>query len=193
MPEFEEESNLSVVAGGVSVEIKSDTAARAHGDESTDTVESVTASEEERARCALKRGRMPVSVAQKKTSQKSVSVDDVCKDAIGTRKNEPAAVHKSTTVVENDMNKREKENRDFCGCRKHGEKPITMKEKGPQKQDSCKCKDGALRKLIKKILHFFGLRKKCEQCEHEQKPRQYRRRSYNQRKGNGRNGHRQVE
>jgi hypothetical protein len=193
MPEFEEESNLSVVAGGVSVEIKSDTAARAHGDESTDTVENVTTSEEERARCALKRGRMPASVVQKKTSQKSVSVDDVCKDAIGTRKNEPAAVHKSTTIVEKDMNnnKREKGNRDSCSCRKHGERSITMKEKGSQKQDLCKCKDGALRKLIKKILHFFGLHKKCEQCE--QKPRQYRRRSYNQRKSNGRSSHRQIE
>lgn len=193
MPEFEEESNLSVVAGGVSVEIKSDAAARVHGDESTDTVEGVTASEEERARYALKRGRMPISVMQKKTSQKSVSVDDVCKDAIGTRKNEPAAVHKSTTIVEKDMNnnKREKENRDHCSCRKHGEKSLIVKEKGSQKEDSCKCKDGVLCKLVKKILHFFGLRKKCEQCE--QRPRQYRRRSYNQRKSNGRNGHRQVE
>jgi hypothetical protein len=100
MPEFKEESGLSAVDGEAPFEADSNI-----GEEESESIAAENAanpvlSDEERTRCALKRDRLPASAVQKKANSKSVCVDDVCKDAIGVRKNGQTPLQKSTAAVE---------------------------------------------------------------------------------------------
>ncbi|MDR2436292.1 MAG: hypothetical protein LBD33_03230 [Puniceicoccales bacterium] len=190
MPEFKEKKELSTGVDEVSAETPPIV-------KECEGAAEATMSDEERSRCALKRGRMPVSAVQKKTNQKTVCIDDVCKDAIGSRKNEQSVVQKSTTVVEENMNNNKKSDGEAACCRdKRAEKSPKREDKRPQKCLPCECPGGALRRFVKKFLCFFGLCKspKCEQQELKPlPPRPYRHRSRNQRKSSGaRDGNRQV-
>jgi hypothetical protein len=187
MPEFKEESDLSVVDGETSFEVRSDIAEEESESMAAENAANPVLSDEERARCALKRGRLPVSAVQKKANSKFVCVDDVCKDAIGTRKNGQTAVQKSTAIVEKNTNSSKKDsNRADRSCKKHAENvDADQEDERPSKCTSCECKCGVFGRFIKKVLSFLGLRKEGERCE--QKPRQYRRRSHNQRRGNSHN------
>jgi hypothetical protein len=188
MPEFKEKKELSTGVGEASAETPPNA-------KECEGVAEAPVSDEERSRCALKRGRMPVSAVQKKVNQKTVCIGDVCKDAIGSRKNEQSVVQKSTIVVEKNMNNNKKDGDGAaCCCDKRSEKSLKCEDKRPQKCLPCKCPGGVLRKFVKKFLCFFGLCKspKCEQRE-SKPPRPYRHRSRNQRKSNGvRDSNRQV-
>ncbi|MDR1255486.1 MAG: hypothetical protein LBJ94_00970 [Puniceicoccales bacterium] len=194
MPEFEEENDATVVADEVFVEAQTDTGEDERDSLSDGGMVSANMSEEERSRCALKRGRMPATVVQKKANKQSVSIDDVRNDAIGTRKD----VQKSTTIVEKNMNSNNKSDGSggACSCKKRGERSAGTKgakDKYPPKQEpcECECKCGIVCKFFKKLLGIFGLGKKCEKCE--PKPSQYRRRAHSQRKSSPRSNSRQVK
>ncbi|MDR2720994.1 MAG: hypothetical protein LBB15_01755 [Puniceicoccales bacterium] len=187
MPEFEEKKELSADVDKVSAGSSSDIG-------ECDGVKKIAMSDEERSRCALKRGRMPISAAQKKANQKVVCIDDVCKDAIGSRKNEQSVVQKSTIVVEKNMNDSKKNGEGaVCCCSKRAEKPLKHENKRSQKYSPCECSGGLIHRFTKKILRFFGLCKsiKCEERESPSRP--YRHRSRNQRKSSGvRDGNHQI-
>jgi hypothetical protein len=185
MPEFEEKSSFAI-ADETSIEAPSGA-----GDGCMSVVGGVTMSNEERSRCALKRGRMPASAAQKKANQKVVHIDEVCQDAIGTRKDKPSVVRKSTTIVEKNMNSGKKScSETACQCNKHAEKSAKHENGHGQKCAPCKCEGGMFRKFVKKFLCFFGL---CKDVKREQQqPRACRHRSRTQRRSGTRDGNRQV-
>jgi hypothetical protein len=187
MPEFEEERGSPVVAGEISVDRQPNVDIQKQvecADEAQSIAVDERGGEEDRSRCTLKRGRMPV---QKKVAQKlscisddSIRADDVCKDAIGVRKSAPANVRKSTTIVEKNMNNSEKENKESCCCQRQGTKQSGESKGNEAECCHSECPCGGLRKFMKKILCFFGLCKKCK--PQERGTRQYRHRSHNQRK-----------
>jgi hypothetical protein len=192
MPEFEEKSSLSAIADETSVE-----APDGVEDECESVAGDAAVSNEERSRYALKRGRMPASAAQKKVNQKIVRIDEVCQDAIGTRKGRPSVVQKSTTVVEKSTTAVAEKNTNggrrsceeaACQCGKRVEK--SAKHEDTQECVTHKCACGPVCKFIKKFLRFFGLCKgsKCER----QQPRAYHHRSRPQRKSGARDGNRQA-
>jgi hypothetical protein len=107
MPEFKEESDLSVIDGEAPFEARLDIAKEESESVAAENAANRVLSDEERVRCALKRGRLPASAVQK-ANLKSVCVGDVCKDAIGTRKNWQTTVQKLTAVVEKNTNSSKK-------------------------------------------------------------------------------------